>query len=109
MLVRLRRGQGLLDLRQPARWLPIRRALRLAAAGGISSALLTSLLIGLVAGFVLLETGSEPIAGGSWLVVRPAALTAFVLEVAAPASHTGTAPFKVIRCLPVGRQTFPTR
>jgi hypothetical protein len=47
--------------------------LRLAAAGGISSALLTSLLIGLVAGFALLETGSEPIAGGSWLVVRPAA------------------------------------
>jgi hypothetical protein len=84
--------------------------LRLAAAGGISSALLTSLLIGLVAGFVLLETGSEPIAGGSWLVVRPAALTALVLEVAAPASLTGTASFKVIRCLSdVGRQTIPTR
>jgi uncharacterized protein len=61
----------------------IRRALGLAAAGGISSAALTSLLIGLVAAFVLLETGSAPFAGGSWLVDRLGAVTALVLEVAA--------------------------
>jgi hypothetical protein len=81
MLVRLRRGQGLLD--HPAQWPPIRRALRRAAVGGISSAALTSFLIGLVTGFVLLETGSEPIADVRWLVVRLGALTALVLEVAA--------------------------
>jgi uncharacterized protein len=83
MLFRRRRGKGLLDPRHPARWPPIRRALRLAAAGGISSAALTSLLIGLATGFVLLEAGSEPIASSGWLVVRLGALTALVLEVAA--------------------------
>jgi uncharacterized protein len=81
MLVRVRRGQGLPD--HPAQWPPIRRALRRAAVGGISSAALTSLLIGLVTGFVLLEAGSEPIASSGWLVVRLGALTALVLEVAA--------------------------
>jgi hypothetical protein len=83
MLFRRRRGQGLLDPRHATRWPPIRRALRLAAVGGISSAALTSLLIGLVAAFVLLEAGSEPIASSGWLVVRLGALTALVLEVAA--------------------------
>jgi hypothetical protein len=36
-----------------------------------------------VAAFVLLVTGSTPLAGGSWLVVPLGALTALVLEVAA--------------------------
>jgi hypothetical protein len=83
MFGRLRRSRDLTDPRHPARWPPIRRALRLAAAGGISSAALTSLLIGLVTGFVLLEAGSEPIANVSWLIVRLGALTALVMEVAA--------------------------
>jgi uncharacterized protein len=83
MLGRLRRSRDLTDPRLPVEWPPIRRALRRAAVGGISSAALTSLLIGLVTGFVLLETGSEPVAQGSWLVVRLAALTALLLEVAA--------------------------
>jgi hypothetical protein len=90
MLVRLRRGQGLLDPRHPAQWPPIRRALRLAAAGGISSAALTGLLIGLVTGFVLLEAGSEPIASSGWLIVRLGALTALVLEVAAVDTSVST-------------------
>jgi uncharacterized protein len=80
---RLRRSRDLTDPRLPVEWPPIRRALRRAAAGGISSAALTSLLIGLVTGFVLLETGAEPIANSGWLVVRLGALTALVLEVAA--------------------------
>jgi dienelactone hydrolase len=83
MVGRLRRGRDLTDPRLPVEWPPIRRALRRAAAGGISSAALTSLLIGLVTGFVLLETGSEPYADVSWLIVRLGALTALVLEVAA--------------------------
>jgi uncharacterized protein len=83
MFGRLRRGRNLTDPRLPVEWPPIRRALRRAAVGGISSAALTSLLIGLVTGFVLLETGSEPIADVSWLIVRLGALTALVLEVAA--------------------------
>jgi dienelactone hydrolase len=90
MLVRLRRGQGLLDPRHPAQWPLIRRALRRAAVGGISSALLTSLLIGLVTAFVLLETGSEPIASSGWLIVRLGALTALVLEVAAVETSVST-------------------
>jgi hypothetical protein len=83
MFGRLRRSRDLTDPRLPVEWPPIHRALRRAAVGGISSAALTSLLIGLVTGFVLLETGSEPVAQGSWLVVRLAALTALLLEVAA--------------------------
>jgi hypothetical protein len=83
MLSRLRRGQVRLDPRHPERWPPVRRLLRRLAIAGVSSALLTSLLIGLVAAFVLLETGSGAIAHGGWLLVRLAALTALVLEVAA--------------------------
>jgi uncharacterized protein len=90
MFGRLRRSRDLTDPRLPVEWPPIRRALRRAAAGGISSAALTSLLIGLVTGFVLLETGSEPIADVSWLVVRLGALTALVLEVAAVETSVST-------------------
>jgi uncharacterized protein len=90
ILVRLRRGHGLLDPRHPASWPPIRRALRGAATGGISSALLTNLLIGLVAAFVLLETGSGPIASSGWVVVRLGALIALVLEVTAVETSVST-------------------
>ncbi len=86
----LRRGRDLTDPRLPVAWPPIRRALRRSAVGGISSAALTSLLIGLVTGFVLLETGSEPIADVSWPIVRLGALTALVLEVAAVETSVST-------------------
>jgi uncharacterized protein len=83
MLSRLRRGRVGLDPRYPERWPPIRRLLRRLALAGFSSALLTSLAIGLVAAFVLLETGSGAIAHGGWLLVRMGALVALVFEVAA--------------------------
>jgi uncharacterized protein len=83
MLSRLRRGQVRLDPRQPERWPPTRRLLRRLAVAGVSSALLTSLAIGLAAAFALLETGSGAIAHGGWLLVRAGALLALVLEVAA--------------------------
>jgi uncharacterized protein len=82
MLSRLRRGQIRLDPQHPERWPPVRRLLRRLAAAGVSSALLTSLLIGLTAAFVLLETGSGAIAHGGWFLVRVGALIALVLEVA---------------------------
>lgn len=69
--------------RLPDRWPPLRRLLRRNAAAGISSTLLMNLLIGLVVASVLLERGSGPIAHGGWFVVRLAALTALLLEVAA--------------------------
>jgi hypothetical protein len=79
-----RRGKGRsIDPVLPERWPPIRRLLRRTAAAGISSTLLMNLLIGLVVASVLLERGSGPIAHGGWFVVRLAALTALVLEVAA--------------------------
>jgi dienelactone hydrolase len=83
MLSQLRRGQVRLDPRHAERWPPIRRLLRRLAVAGVSSALLTSLAIGLVVAFALLETGSGAIAHGGWLLVRMGALVALVLEVAA--------------------------
>ena len=77
-----RRGNAI-DPRLPDRWPPVRRLLGRNAAAGISSTLLMNLLIGLVVASVLLERGSGPIAHGGWFVVRLAALTALVLEVAA--------------------------
>jgi uncharacterized protein len=83
MLTRRRGHAGQVDPDLPARWPPIRRFLRRATAGGISSTVFMNLLIGLMVAFVLLETGSGPIAHGGWFVVRLSALTALLLEVAA--------------------------
>jgi uncharacterized protein len=77
-----RRGRAI-DPRLPDLWPPLRRLLRWNAAAGVSSTLLMNLLIGAVVASVLLERGSGPIADGGWFVVRSAAVTALVLEVAA--------------------------
>jgi dienelactone hydrolase len=83
LLDRRRRGRGRAAPARSAEWSEIRRLLRRLAAAGISSAVLTSLLIGVMVAFLLLETGSGAIAQGGWLVVRLAAVTALALEVAA--------------------------
>ena len=77
-----RRGHAI-DPRMPDRWPPLRRLLRSNAAAGIFSSLLMNLLIGMVVASVLLERQSGSIAHSGWFVVRLAALTALVLEVAA--------------------------
>ena len=83
LLDRRRRGRGQAAPARSAKWSEIRRLLRRLAAAGISSAVLTSLLIGVMVAFLLLEAGSGAIAQGGWLVVRLAAVTALALEVAA--------------------------
>jgi uncharacterized protein len=81
-LARRRGGARLIDPAMPEQWPPIRRLLRLAATAGISSTVLMNLLIGLVVAFVLLDSGSGPVAHGGWFLVRLAALATLVLEVA---------------------------
>lgn len=83
LLGRRRRGRGRTERTPSAEWSEIRRLLRWLAAGGVSSALLTSIVIGLMVAFLLTETGSAAVAQGGWVVVRLAAVTALVLEVAA--------------------------
>ena len=83
VLERRRRGRGRIEPVPSARWTQIRRLLRWLAAAGISSALLTSALIGLVIASLLLEAEWGAIAQGGWLFVRLAGATAVVLEVAA--------------------------
>ena len=82
-LARLRRGRGPNDPVVSAQWSQIRRTLRWAAVGGITSVVLTSLLIGLVVALVLLEAGTRSLAQGGWLVARSGAVIAVVAEVAA--------------------------
>jgi uncharacterized protein len=79
----VRRRGGTFDRRLPDRWPEIRRALRRATAGGITSSVLVNAGLGLAVASVILDNGSAPLAQGGWLVVRLGGLASLALEVAA--------------------------